>query len=393
MAEGAAYRLSYVTESSFGTPSGTTFQLLHGHLNAGGALSRAQLQSEAIRSDRGVASTRFGSKKPSFRYPFELRYGAYDDMFASFNQAEWTVAAAANSGLTATVVAGTTNTIAATGIDTNIVAGDWVKISGFTGGYTANNGFFKATVVATGTLTLGQAKDVAGASLLVACSSQSDISVQRVSYNATGSTKSYLAFEEAYTDIDLFREWLGMAANTMSLNIAPDKIITGEFGFMGKSLVGPAAATYTTALTALPSTLPMTGSDLTGVVSVDGVPVATVTGISFNGNNNGEQLNGVFAQTPYRVATGRSNLSGQMSLYLLDYAWYTKYLAETRFALSLKLMDSAGSTGYAIEVPYSAIISEPTENKTETNVIQNIRFQVEPSSVYSLVNWKIYKLA
>lgn len=393
MAEGAAYRLSYVTESSFGVPSSTTFQLIHGHLNVSGALSRAPIQSEAIRSDRGVASMRFGSKKPSFRYPFELRYGAYEDFIASFNQAAWAVAASANTGLSATVVAGTTNTIAATGIETGISAGDWVKISGFTGGYTANNGFFKVTAVATGTLTLGQAKDSSGTSLLVACSAQSGISVQRMGYNATGSTKRYLAFEDAYTDISLYREWLGMLANTFSLNITPDQIITGEFGFMGKSLVGPASATYTTGLTALSSALPMTGSDLSGVVSVDGAPTAIVTAVSFNGNNSGEQLNGVFAQTPYRIATGRSNLTGQMSLYLLDYAWFTKYLTETRFALSLKLMDSGGTTGYAIEIPYCAITAEPTEQKTETNVVQNISFQAEPSSTYNLVNWKWYKLA
>ncbi len=393
MAEGSAYRLSYVTETSFGVPSGTTFQLLHGHLNAGGSLARAQIQSEAIRSDRGVASTRFGSKKPSFRYPFELRYGAYEDMIASFNQSAWVAAATANSGLTATVVAGTTNTISATGINVGIAAGDWVKISGFVSPYTANNGFFKVTAAATGILTLGQAKDVNGNSLLAACSGVTGISVQRMGYNATGSTKSYLTFEEAYTDISMFRKWLGMAANTMSLNITPDKIITGEFGFIGKELVGPAGTTYTTSLTALPTTLPMTGSDLTGIMAVDGAPVATVTGISFNGNNNGEQLNGVFAQTPYRIATGRSNITGQMSLYLLDSALYSKYLSETRFSLSLKLLDSGGATGYAIEVPYAAITTEPTENKTETNVVQNISFQIEPSSTYNLVNWKIYKLA
>jgi len=393
MAAGSAYRLSYVTESSFGVPSGTAFQILHGSLNAGGSLNRAQIQSQAIRSDRGMASTRFGSKKPALRYPFELRYGAYDDFIASWNQSSWAAAASANTGLTVTVVAGTTNTMAGTGIASGISTGDWIKVSGFTGGYTANNGYFKVTNSVTGTLTLGQAKDADGVSLLTAASSQTGISVQRMGYNATGSTKSYVAFEEAYTDVSIYKEWLGCMANTMSLAIQPDQIITGEFGFIGKSLAGPAGVTYTASTTAVSTALPMTGSDLTGVVSVDGTPVAICTGINFSGNNSGNYLNGVFAQVPYGLTSGRSNLSGSMSMYVLDYAWYTKYLNETRFALSLKLMDSGGTTGYGIEVPYCAITTEPTENKAEDNVVQNISFQVEPSSTYSLVNWKWYKLA
>lgn len=397
MAAGSAYRLSYVTESSFGTPSGTAFQILHGSLNAGGSLNRAQIQSQAIRSDRGMASTRFGSKKPALRYPFELRYGAYEDFIASWNMSSWAAAASAISALTVTVVAGSTNTMAATGIGgtggTLIAVGDWVKVSGFTGGYTANNGYFKVTARGADLLTFGQAKDADGVSLLTAASSQSGISVQRLGYNATGSTKSYVAFEEAYTDVSIYKEWLGCMANTMSLAIQPDQIITGEFGFIGKSLVGPAAATYTASTVAVSSALPMTGSDLTGVVAVDGTPVAICTGVNFSGNNSGNYLNGVFAQVPYGLTAGRSNLSGSMSLYVLDYAWYTKYLNETRFALSLKLMDSGGITGYGIEVPYCAITAEPSENKTEDNVVQNVSFQVEPSSTYSLVNWKWYKLA
>jgi len=92
------------------------------------------------------------------------------------------------------------------------------------------------------------------------------------------------------------------------------------------------------------------------------------------------------------ISYGRSNLTGSMSLYLETSAFWTKYAAETRFALGLKFMDSAGLLGYAVDVP-RCFITDDTFQKSETDVIQNIPFQVEKDATSGLINWRWWKLA
>jgi hypothetical protein len=55
-------------------------------------------------------------------------------------------------------------------------------------------------------------------------------------------------------------------------------------------------------------------------------------------------------------------------------------------------MDSGGTTGYALDVP-RVFITDAQFQKSETDVIQNIPFQVEKDPTSGLINWRWWKLA
>lgn len=392
MADGSRIIISHVKESAWGTPSGTAFTKDRINGSAAARVARQALRSGEWRSDRGVASGRGGLKRPTLTHPFELSYGSQEDQLESVCRNAWAAAASAITGLTVTVVAGTTNTMAATGIGAGIVAGDWVKVAGFTGGYTANNGFFKVTTAAANLLTFAEAKDVSGTSTLAAATSQSGISVTRVSYLVSGTTEKSLAYEKGNLDIPAYREFLGCVASRMTLGFVPDQIITGSFEFMGKEMVGPAGTAYAASYTGPTTTNPIGANDTLGVLRIDGTPSAIVTALDLTLDNNARTKDSIFRSAPQGIGVGLSNLSGTISLRFNATTHLSSALNETRIALGLVMMDPAGTTGYALDIP-RIFLDIPEDQEAPDDITLRFPFQAEYDSTTALVNWRWNKLA
>jgi hypothetical protein len=397
VATGAQRRICHVTESSWGVPSGTAFKIDRVLQDGGGEVTRDSWASDEMRSDRSIASMRMGVKRPAFSHPFELSYGTQEDQLASAFYSSWVAAKTAISSLSVIVVAGSTNTMAATGIGGSsgslVAVGDYVKVSGFTGGYTANNGYFRVTARTADLLTLGEAKDTSGASTLAACSSQSGITVQAMGYLVTGTTEQSLAYEENFGDITVFAEYLGCVVKSMSLSIPTTGIIKGRFDLIGKSLVGPAGTTYTASTIAATTTDPMDSAVANCALRIDGTPVAIATSLDINLDNGGDWRLAAFQSAPTGIKVGRSRLSGNLALNFTASTYWTKYLAETAIALGGVLMDPLGATGYAFDIPNVKIASFPKPSITENDSVSNISWQALRDSTLGYANWKIHKLA
>jgi len=395
-ASGSRWQPSYVTESALGTPSGTQFTKTRLLLSSEGIRQqRANLQSQEAVGDRSVAQGRLGNKNNTFKGTGELSYGTFEDFIASANMNAWVAAGDAIASLTVTVVAGTTNTMAATGIGgtggSAIAVGDYVKVSGFGTGYTANNGFFKVTARTADLLTFGEAKDpVTGASLLTAATAQANITVQRCSYCVTGATEKSLAFEDALLDASIYFEALGCVCNGMTLDIGLDAIVTCAFDFIAQRVLGPSGSRYAITYAEKTTTLPIRATDC--IVAIDAVPVATITALSLAMANDRSPQFSIGLADATGIAYGRSNLTGNLSMYAESDTFWAKYSAETRIALGLKFMDSTGNYGYAVDVP-RALITDSSFAKTEKDVIQNLPLQIEKDPTSGLINWRWWKLA
>jgi hypothetical protein len=392
MAEGSKRRIAHVKESSWGVPSGTAFQIDRVLADAGIAIDRNSFVSNEFRSDRAIGGHKLGVKKASVKFPFELSYGSFDDFIESAMCDSWVTAGTPTTGLSVTVVAGSTNTMAATGIGSGVAAGDWVKVSGFTAGNVGNNGYWKVTVSTANLLTLGEAKDASGTSLLTACGPISSITVTRMGAIKTGITLKSLTIEEAFTDINVYNEALGCAVDQFSLSLAPDSIVTGSFDLASKGLasdspkVTPYGVTYPAADTNNKI------DTFSGFLRVDGQICAVITTGELTLKNSIEAMFPLFQTSAYRMGMGRSNLTGSISVYFLDATYPTKYLNETPMALSIMLMEADLSRGYAIDVPVAKITSQ-SKSVAENNIVLTMPFQSLPDSVSGLVNWKISKLA
>lgn len=392
MAAGNRNRLSFKAESTWGTDPSGNYQELRKLGDAGITLDRAQIRTAEWNSRRAVTGMRLGNKAVGVNVPFELSYGTYDTLIESAFYSTWTTAASAITGLSATVVAGTTNTIGATGINAGIVAGDWVKISGFVSPYTANNGFFKVTVSASNLLTLGQAKSPDGTSLLAACTSQSGISVQRVGYIVPGTTAKSLAFAEDQLDLATggSTQALGCIADSFNLSLAPDAIITGNFAFLGKTFNGPANATYGGTVVAAGTDEVMQSNDAYTKLWLDGSATCAATAFDFSLSNGGSRVMPVFCNEPNKITADDALFTGNVTMLREDAAMLTKYLNETDLAISSKILDKTGTNGYALEFPKVRITAHNLQ-RAKDNVLVTLPWTaLEYSTTFNAC--KIWKL-
>lgn len=392
MADGSKRRIAHVKESSWGVPSGTTFLIDRALADASLDVERSSFVSAEFRSDRGIGGHKLGVKKPKFRLPFELSYASFDDYIESMACDTWVAAGSPASGLSVTVVAGVTNTMAATGIGTGVNVGDWVKISGFTAGNVGNNGFWKVTASSANLLTFGEAKDASGNSMLTACGPISSITRTVMGSVKTGTTLKSLAVEEGFTDINVYMEGLGAAVDMMSLSMRPDAIITGSFELLAKMLAAdsPKGSQYGVSYTAADTNNKI--DSFSGFLRIDGQVCGVVSGCDLSHKNGLEALFPLFQTGAYRMGMGRADLTGTVSVYLLDASYITKYLAETPVSMNIMLMEADLSRGYAIDIP-NIKLSAPSKSVAENNIILNLPFQALPDSVSGLVSWKWNKLA
>lgn len=393
-ASGSLWQVSHVTESSLGTPSGTAFtkdRLLMA--SAGIKQARTTIESQEATADRSPSPIQFGNKNNTFGLSGNLIYGAHEDYLASLFMNAFAAAASAITGLSATVVAGSTNTISATGIATGIYAGDWVKISGFTSPYTANNGFKRVSASATGVLTFAGAIDPeSGASTLAACTSQTGVSVQKMGYLVVGTTEKSMAIEEAETDIAVYQELLGAIVKSMNLSFTLDQLITCNFDMIAKSLVGPAASAYAGSYVAATTNAPIKTSASGNVFMLDGVPIAYMRdgNITFDGGRTALFSAGL--ENPTAMGVGQIKVTGNLTMYLQDSSFITKIRAGTSLALCAQAMDSSGSYGYVFDMP-KLVLNPETLSKAADNITQQIQFTAQKDSSTSVNCMRIWKLA
>ena len=392
IAAGSQRQFAHVNEVAAGVDPGTPYTI--DRFLAGARLWNEQdeLKSAEFRPDRSVAPGANGAKHCKFTGPFELSFGSHEDHIASAFCAAWVAAGTAAAGQTVTVVAGTTNTMGATAIGSGLAVGDWVKISGFTGSYVANNGYFRITAVAAALITLGEAVDASGASRLVACSSQASISVQKMGYITPGAVEKSMAIESAALDISVFGRGLGIQMNKMSLAIARNAIITGQFDGVGLQLPAPAAVKYRTGTdVAASTTVPFQSNNSKSLLWLDGSVLAIATALNLSLVNGMDDFVGAFQSIASDILLGRSDLSGSMTIGFVDSTTLAKAYNGTRVALRAQLMDALGASGYAIDIP-TVKLAMPSEDTQENQRFHTYNWQAEKDAS-GIINCKLWKLA
>ena len=363
-AAGNRNRLSYAVESVWGTDPAGNYQTLRKLGDAGITLERAQLRTAEWNDRRAVTGFRLGNKSVGVNVPFELSYATYDDLIASAFFSDWVAASAASSGMQVTVIASTTKTMGATGIGTGIAVNDWVKVAGFASPMTANNGYYKVTARTADLLTFGSSTN-----LVAGTSAGTTVTVQKMGYIVPGVTRKSLAFCESQLDISTFTQALGAIGDSMSLSVQPDAIITGSFGFLAKSFTGPQGTTFGGTEVAANSNEVMQSNDAYTKLWLNdaATPTCAVTAWDFALANGGNRVMPAFCDSPNVITADDAVFTGNMTMLWEDYTMLTKYLAETTLALTSRILDLNGTSGYALEFPKVKLTGHtPQRGKSNT---------------------------
>jgi len=401
--EGTGAYLGYCKETSWAVPI-TAFTSVRKLPAASIGEGRTQLTTAELNTRRALTSVRLGAHTPAVSVPFELSYSGghtagsmqFDDFLESWMCADFTAAEAAMAAqnvIVGTPAATTLLTVTETG---TLAVGQWIRLSGFLTTDLGNNGYYRISALVNDTsitiVTPNYATMVAHAT-----PGHADVVIRRMAYVSPGTSVKSLAFEQTLTNtaatLVQVKMAIGCIANTFSLTINPDSIVTGAFEFMGRVLgqgdTRAAAATdvsvYSTvaagaSIVAADTNSVLTANDILAYITQDNTPVAVVTALTINGTNDIESLLPVGARYPYGLGKGNSVISGTMSIFLTDNSYWTKFRAETKFGLTVRLMDpDFGTTlttqgagmGYAFDLPNIQIMGL-TETTDPKKVIQEV---------------------
>jgi len=337
MSDTSRVQLAYVAESSFGVQeTGKKLQVLR---ITGESLKQdvAASQSNEIRSDRQITSIRRSRITASGGINFELSYGTYDQMLA---------AALLDSAWGSPVTVATTATVSAvasgnkfTGTFTAPDVGSWIKVSGFTNA--ANNGYFK--VVA------GKASEITvSGGTLVDEASATGITIKQGAEIVNGTALQTFNLERKYEDLTSeLSLFLGMAINSLSLNVPVEGEITGGLEFLGHS-ESSETASGGTGYDAATTTEHMTALDVQNLL--ENQAAMSIRSFTLDLNNNLRQRAIVGSSGVLSIGSGRCIVSGTLEAYYASKTIYDKYLNGTATALALLLQDPAGN-GYIIDLP------------------------------------------
>ena len=352
-------------------------------------LTRDSFESAEISSTAQTSDMRLGSDNVEGTLSGELSPGSYSDLFASLLRGTW----AAVTTMTAITVAS-----AATGnkltrstgswITDGFKLGDLVNISGFTAPATANNTSaiitaLTATDMSLDTSSVTLVTKAAGDSVTVATAGKKLI----VPLLPASRTDESYTIEQFYNNINVSRLATGVKIGSASVTVAPNAMTTVEFGLMGKNVVSSGTAYFTTPAAASTSAI---FSGNSGLLLVDNVPQAVVTGLNFEITGNAEAGVVIGQCNPAAIFLGRVGVTGEFTAYFENDTIFTKFYNETEISLVYKFVGDAddvmvikfpkiklggssvsdGETGGCIQtVPFTALLNDGTVSTIEASTI------------------------
>ena len=161
-----------------------------------------------------------------------------------------------------------------------------------------------------------------------------------------GTTFKSFTVEQRFNDKTLYRPIYGVAVNSMSLSIAPNAMVTGSFGVIGKSM-GDISDTPLDATPSAASTRQVVDS-FTGTLDEGGSTIAYVSALELTLENNlaAQYAIGANSEAAYTLDIGRSRLTGVLTAFFESETMYNKFLNETESSLSFTLVDPASASYY-----------------------------------------------
>jgi hypothetical protein len=333
-AQAANGRLAVVKESSYGVNPGTGFQYTR-FTSEGLKHDISLTESQEVRAGRnplGAIRTNVLGRGP-------INFEAHlDTLFKSLLQAVMCAATPTDVDLSARSIdisasAGQTCTMtdaATANAFANIAVGQWFRVAGFTSA--ANNGYVRCTGKTSNNVIAVEGRTFSNEA------GQTDIAIEGTRL-VIGSTANSFTIEKQFTDVGVYQLFLGALINTFSLNMRSREIVTGSMEWWSKfptTSGSSGAGTPAAASTLRPA------NAIDNVINVREGTMASVsthkaTEITFEFNNNLQDLPAIGVLGPDEIGLGSVSAQGRMSLYLADVSMANKIENATETMISWQL--------------------------------------------------------
>lgn len=313
------------------------------------------VQSDAIRGRRAIESLHHTSRQVEGQINGEIAYGWFDDlMMCALQSAAWSATVSAVTATTISAVAsGTLIRNTSTGAFSSFVVGSWVKISGFS--TAGNNGYAKVTAVGDHDFG-GSETDNELTLAYIALTDESagqSVTITPSEFIKDGNTQRYITFEREYSDLSSeFARFEECEIGSMDLQLDADAMATIAMAVMGGTETSQTATGASTQNNAPAANTPMSTGNTYSVRegASDTTGNTTITSLSVSVDNQMEQRYSVASQAPNHRRIGRSNVTGNLSLFYDTKAELTKFLAKTQTTL-VAILEDAGGKAIIVELP------------------------------------------
>lgn len=367
MSDSSQVQLYYIVESTWGTTPAsalTELRFTGEDLN----YDIGTIQSDEIRSDRQVTDLIQTTFQANGGANMELSYATFDSFFESALFGAWgSAVAVALSDVSCANADNSYNTAAGDFVAEGIVAGQWLKVAGFTDA--ANNGYAKVVSVTTAKLIVSN--------LTLADEAAGDSITMGGTMLRNGVTQKSFTLEKKFNDITQFISYTGMVVNQFNLAVNAQSVITGGFQFVGKSGTIAQTTVGTGSPTAANSNAVMNSGAHVGSIREAGSEVtsAYVMDIAFNVNNNLRDKPAVAVIGSTGIGAGQCVVTGTLTAYFEDETLYEKYINNTATSIDFRVTDGSGNT-YIFTFPNVKFSSGTvTAGGNNQDVMVNLGFQ------------------
>ncbi|TAK45262.1 MAG: hypothetical protein EPO27_10610 [Betaproteobacteria bacterium] len=375
IATGVAKQLRYKVEGTWGTAPGATGAQLLRRVTSDLGLKKQTYASNEIRSDYQVSDMRHGIRSIEGSINGELSPGTFKDFIAAALRKAFATTTAM-TGLSITVAgSGPTYTVtrgSGSFVTDGVRAGDIVRLTA--GSFNAAN-LNKNLLVMSLTTTELTVRPLNGVALVAEgpiASATVSVPGKRVWTPTSGHLDLSYYIEHWHSDLSLSEQFAGCKINQIDISLPPTGIATIGVQFLGKDLTTAGSAYYTS-----PTAETTTGvlAAVNGLLAVQGVAVATLTGLnlSIKGNMQAEPVVG--SNTYADIGEGRVVVDGQFTA-LFDGATLRDYFVnETEISLFAALATGTSAAADFVSFALPRIkVGGADKDDGEKNLIQTFPF-------------------
>lgn len=364
---------------------------------------KTRTRPEEIKADGFVSHALTTQVQASGGINFALSYGTYDDLLAGLLNSTFSADLAITSVATTAIITSSLSlpNLTGQGFSTNntslfdsVVAGQWIRVSGFTASAGASNGLYRVTAVDAANDEIQVSATAGnGPNQVADASTGSEVNIQG-SYVRNG-----VAFRSFYIEkqlsATLFLYYAGSYISGGTLNAQVGGFLEGSFDFLSASETNGTSTQSTGGPTAAP-----TGQVIDTVAGFQQLEVndtaisAVVQGISWTvTKNNARAQYGLGQAAAQGMARGTIDVSGTMSVYFTDFTLYTDYKNETDRIVSFAALDNLGN-GYIFTLPGVTLMNpQVVAGGPDTDIVSEFELEGnEGSGVYAGVIMQIDKI-
>lgn len=376
VAVGVAKQLRYKKEVTWGTAPGTGSAQLLRRVTSMIDVQKDTYKSNEIRSSYQVADYRHGVRRVKGAIKGELSAGTWKDFIAAACRQAYAALTAttgvaitiAGSGPTYTVTRGT-----GSWLTDGYKAGDVGRLSA--GAFNAANISKNLYVVAVTSATVLTVQPLNGVALVAEgpiATSTFTLTGKKTYIPITSQTDDSFAIEHWHSDASLSELYTGCKVESLGISLPPTGLSTIDLSILGKDVTTAGSAYYVTPTVE-------TGfrdfAAVNGLLFVQGVAVALLTGLSFTikGNMSGEPVVG--SNVLPDIIEGRVDVDGTMSVLLFDGTYRDYFLNETEVAVSVVLTADSTATSDFIAINMPRVkVGGANKDDGEKGLIQTLPF-------------------